>query len=253
MNVSIFQKKYYLAPGKNAAWLPGFSCLLLILFLITISANLSANSLPVSLPNDSSDASVTKISATEYKIGSLLLNSERREVYIQGNVNMKKGMIELLACGRTGKLHESVLVLDLVPHELHVALLLLGLEPRGNLKYQGDPTTPEGDSVEIYVEWNENGVTKKVRGEDMVYNLAGKKTMERTPWIFTGSRVMNGVYRADIEQSIVTTYHDPMTVLDNPLKEGGDDTLYKVNEDLVPAKGTPVRLTIRALSAAKTK
>ena len=95
------------------------------------------------------EPSVVKLRDGIYKIGPILLDRNKDEVSLNGEVNMRKGLIEYLACARRGKLHESVLVLDVEPYQLQVALLLLGLEPRGNLEYQGDPRTPQGDSVEV--------------------------------------------------------------------------------------------------------
>jgi hypothetical protein len=75
--------------------------------------------------------------------------------------------------------------------------------------------------------------------------------MVHTHWIFSGSRVINGTYMADMEGSIITTYHDPFTILDNPLPGGGNDELYVVNHDLVPPKGTQIELIIKAISKNK--
>ena len=124
-------------------------------------------------------------------------------------------------------------------------LAALGLEPRGNLKYQGDPNPPQGDSVLIYVEWESNGKKVKVRGEDLVYNVKEKRPMKRTPWVFTGSKIYKGRFMAEIDESLITTYHDPYTIIDNPLPEGGDDTIYCVNEKVVPPKGTKILMTIK--------
>jgi hypothetical protein len=149
--------------------------------------------------------------------------------------------------------HESVLVLDIVPYHLQVALLLLGLEPGGGLEYQGDPRTPTGDPVEVWVAWDRSDSTNgpsvavRHRAEDLIYNIAAKKPMQRTHWVFVGSEIVNGRFMAQIEQSLITTYHDPFTILDNPLPTGGDDTLYVVNEQVVPERGTPVRVTIKAI------
>jgi hypothetical protein len=53
---------------------------------------------------------------------------------------------------------------------------------------------------------------------------------------------------ADMEGSIITTFHDPYTIIDNPLPGGGNDELYVVNETLVPPKETEIQLIIKAVS-----
>lgn len=201
--------------------------------------------------NDTSQSQIAKVGDHTYKLGSLTIDSELREITIPGKVNMHKGMIELLACGPGGKTHESVLVLDVAPYHLQVALLLLGLQYVGGLAYQGDPHTPRGDSVEVWVKWKNGDRDTSVRGEDLVWDIPRNRHMEHTPWVFVGSIMSDGKFMADVEKSLITTYHDPLTILDNPLTTGGDDTLYRVNEDLVPAKGTPVEVRIKALSKEK--
>ena len=196
---------------------------------------------------------IVKLSPTTYKIGNILLDVDNRFVQFPGKINMDEGIIELLACTPGGKIHESVLVVDIVPYYLQVSLLLLGLNYGDNLEYQGDPNTPLGDSVEVWVEWHWENEDYKVRGEDLIFNHISKKIMTHTHWIFSGSRIVNGIFMADKEGSIITTYHDPFTILDNPLPGGGNDELYVVNHNLVPPKGTQVDLIIRAISKNKKK
>ncbi|TAK56660.1 MAG: hypothetical protein EPO24_10970, partial [Bacteroidetes bacterium] len=190
---------------------------------------------------------IQKIDEFRYKIGNVILDSKRREIMLQGAVNMEKGVVELLACAQGGKLHETVLVIDAVPYHLQVALLLLGLQYKGGLEYQGDARTPQGDSVEVYVTWSKNGKDTTVRGEDLVWDVKAASSMEHTSWIFVGSKMVEGRFMADQEKSLITTYHDPFTIFDNPLQGGANDELYKVNEQLVPPKGTPVTVSIKAL------
>lgn len=190
---------------------------------------------------------VKKLGDNRFQIGRLVVDANIDEIYINGEVNMSEGMIELLACAPRGKTHESVLVLDVDPVHLQIALLLLGLEARGNLEYQGDPNTPDGDSVDVYVEWNdpESGELFRVRGEELIYDINRERPMEVTAWVFTGSRIIDGVFMAAVDGSLITTYHDPNTIIDNPLATGGDDTVYRVNEEMVPIEGTDVKVTIK--------
>ena len=158
------------------------------------------------------------------------------------------GPIELLACAKGGKEYESVITLDCRPSDLQGALITLGLKPGGGPQYQGDPTQPFGDGVLIYVEWEQDGQKKRMRGEELCYNVIDKKSMEPTEWIFIGSKFLKDpetgedVYMADIEKSIVTVFHDPYTVLDNPLAYGADDTAYVVHPENTPALGAGVKM-----------
>ena len=46
-------------------------------------------------------------------------------------------------------------------------------------------------------------------------------------------------------ENIVASWHWPTAILDNPLKEAGDDTLYRPFEGVVPDIGTKVRVIMR--------
>ena len=223
------------------------------MFIVLLFYLIAGESWPVFAqePDSSATPPIVKLSSTTYKIGNILLNIEDRVVHFPGQVNMNEGIVELLACAPGGKTHESVLVVNIIPYHLQVALLLLGLNYGDNIEYQGDPNTPLGDSVEVWIEWQGINQEFRVRGEDLIFNLASKKTMTHTHWIFSGSRIINGTFMADREGSIITTYHDPHTILDNPLPGGGNDELYVVNSKLVPSKGTPVEVFVKALSKIK--
>ncbi len=215
---------------------------------ISLIIYLSAGTYVISQENntksttDSNHSQIKKIGKNLYKLGNLTLNSQDSEIIIPGIINMQQGIIELLACSEGGKVHESVLVLDIIPYHLHVALLLLGLNFGGGLEYQGDPNTPKGDSVEIWVKWKIDDNDKIVRAEDLIPR---NKSMEHTAWVFSGSKIIDGKYMADIEKTIITTYHDPFTILDNPMSTGANDEVYKVNETIVPPKGTPISTIIK--------
>jgi hypothetical protein len=52
-------------------------------------------------------------------------------------------------------------------------------------------------------------------------------------------------YAANYVKSLVTTYHDASSILENPHAQGVDDTVYYANERAVPPVGTPIRVTFR--------
>lgn len=193
-------------------------------------------------------SNIQQIGPDEYKIGSLTLNKDKREIYISGSINMQSGLVEYLACYKeVGKLHESVLKLDAKPSDIQVALLLLGFKNKNNLKFQGDSTIPEGDPLDIFVEWELTDKAKKrVRAEELVYDQQKKKAMEKTFWVFTGSQIIDGKFMADTDGSIIATFRDPLAIINNPLPSGADDTIYSSNEKLLPVNDTEVLLIIKA-------
>ena len=187
---------------------------------------------------------IVQIGDEVYKLGKLELDLNKKTITMHGKVNMSAGLVEVFACTRIGKLHESVLVIDVEPIHLQTALILLGLEYQEGARYQGDPLTPKGDKVTIWVEWSIDGVTKRHRAEDLVFDRVKQKPMEHTDWVFTGSRTNNGIFMAQATGTLISTYRDPDTIIDNPLPGGADDTIYIVNSQIVPPKGTDVKVII---------
>jgi len=73
--------------------------------------------------------------------------------------------------------------------------------------------------------------------------------MPPVAWLFTGVMPPGPGPRMEEERSVVATYRDPGAVLTNPLPTGADDSVYKVNERLVPPVGTPMTLLLRPAMA----
>lgn len=183
------------------------------------------------------------------RLGGVEVDPRARTVRFEGEFNMKEGGLEYAIVAHHGKLHESLLRTAISPYDLQVALVLLGLKSGRPLDYQGDPRAPEGDPVAISVEWSDGGKSNKARIEELVMNMKNKKQMARMNWIYTGSRILEGRLMAQIERSLVAIFHDPAAIIDNPLPEGGDDTMWFVNTEKVPVPGTKASITIETVKS----
>ncbi len=211
--------------------------LLLISFVLQASAQDKAKN----------DSLVKKISDHVYQLEQLTIDTKERTVTLPARVNMQKGLIEVFLCSRGGKVHESIFVTDVIPYYLQVALLMIGLEPSDPDQYQNRKAPLTGDPVQIDVTWEKDDEDVRYRAHELVWNMATESQMEETEWIFTGSRHVNGTFMADDIKSLITTYNDPFTIIDNPLATGSNDELYIVYEERVPLKETLVTISIKAL------
>lgn len=214
--------------------------LFVVSLVLAAHSCLAAEAPPPQLPPEAE-----RISENVYRIGRVLLDTKARSVTCSGKVNLQKGPIEYLAVTPTGKRHESVLVLELEPMHLQVALLVLGLEPGGNLRRQGDTQPPKGAPVEIEMRWETGGKERAARLEELAWDIPKRRPMEHADWIFTGSKITDAGFAASLEGSLIASYRDPYAILNNPRATGADDTVYKVNERIVPPRGTPVTLVLR--------
>jgi hypothetical protein len=179
-------------------------------------------------------------------LGSVQVDALAKTVVISGWVNQTWGAIELLACGPGGKTHESAFVLDCSPVDMQAGLLLLGLKP-------GTPPTglgqgqPAGTALDIWVDWQEGSSSRSLRAESFVVNVENdRQSLPETPWIFTGSVVEDGEFKALAEESLVVTYWDPWAIVNLPLACGSNDEILSVNSNCMPAMKTPVTFRFKA-------
>ncbi len=211
-----------------------------------LGAALQAPDAQPELPPDA-----VKIGEDLYRVGKVTVDLKAGTATTSGKINMRRGIVEYLAVAPGGKTHESLLTVDVRPLHYQVALILLGLEPKGGLTVQGDEKPPKGSPVQLYVSWKRGDRNVKVRAEELVWNIDRKAPMEQGAWIFSGSLVDKRGFLADEELSLVATFRDPAAIVNNVLPAGSDDTVYKVNERIVPPIGTPVTFTATPRPDAK--
>jgi hypothetical protein len=184
-------------------------------------------------------------------------------VVFSGMVLMDRGLIEVFACGEGGKEHESIFRVDCDIQCLDLSLVLCGLE-RGPVPAKlNDPTQKQGSRVVALLQWaDENGKIVTHRAEDAVLSLKRMGPMPRVGWTYvanmiemedpTSSRKKSfHILAATTSRSIITTFRDVSTVLDNPLEEGTDDTLFAANYMVLPSGGTKIRVILRAPTAVE--
>lgn len=185
------------------------------------------------------------------RLPSIRIDTRRKEIEIDGQVNLRNGVVEVFGCTEWGKVHESVLLLLCRPRHVKLGLILLDLKERPQVENLGDAGALEGDLVEVIVSWEEKGRRVEYRAEDLVLDHQSGATMDRVGFVFTGSRFQKvgpkEIFMADAAGQVLTTYHDPDAILDNPLAKGGDDTIYYANSKILPKAKTPCLVRMRPL------
>jgi hypothetical protein len=157
---------------------------------------------------------------------------------------------EVLLAGPRGKVHETMLLTFINPYDLWQSLALLGLKQSYTARHRGDMVALEGDRVIIEVEYSDkDSKLVKKRLEDFIYHYVLKDHMPYAGWVYIGSHFVETrdgkilLFAAEAED-IATTWHWPQAIIDNPVKEAGDDTLYCPFEGVVPPKGTKLKVII---------
>ncbi len=191
-----------------------------------------------------SNAPLRRLDEGRYALGLVQLDKNRRTVTFPCEVNMTEGVVEYALVHRTGKVHESVLKTDVDPAQIHLACLLLtpGHSPEGPRETIAPPDLT-GPRIRIWAQWTVLGVEKQVALEDLVSNTLTRSRMSRGPWVYNGSRVVEGTFLAARDGSIVAIIADPDALVNNPRPGRDDDEIWTVNRALVAPVGTQVQVT----------
>ena len=197
--------------------------------------------------------------------GHLQIEEKAQKLVLKGKISEAlgeydehlKGAVEYLVCGRNGKEYESIIVVEATGKEIYEAIEKLGVKigtPPGYDEEKDEPTPPTGTEFIMFVEWKDGDETKKVRAEDLIFNVKTQKPMSRVAWIYSGSRIVADLDSDDEDAMIPQVFmsndivalkrFDASALFQNPLPESEEENIYKKNEALMPKLGTPVTLTI---------
>jgi hypothetical protein len=196
---------------------------------------------------------VKKIGPGLYEIGTVVLDMNAKQAKVPGRVNMNRGIIEYLAVvdGR-GKLHESILALNVQPSMLQLALILMGLEagewapPEPGARISAPTFVKMGDPLALFVEWVKDGKTERMPADTLIFNRETQQSLKGNRWNFTGSFFSARGFAADVTGSVIATFFDYRAVLNvsqqvgNPYR--GQNQGYEINAGAVPPLDTPIRL-----------
>jgi hypothetical protein len=179
------------------------------------------------------------------------LDPRRKLVVVDGIVALRKGMLEMFACPRGTKEHESIVAVLAPPSTIHAGLLAVGAQPGTPARFQPEYQPPTGTEIDIWVLWRDReGQPRKVRAQEWVRQARSKRELAY-PWVFVGSSFWvdestgKRHYNADGGDFICVS-NFPTATLDIPVEstQSDDDLLYEAFTERIPAAGTRVRLVL---------
>lgn len=198
-------------------------------------------------------AAVERLGPDRYRIGTMDVDTAKREVTLRGSVNQVT-VLEFVANAKGGmKAYETALTLDTDAINFNVALVLIGLDKSHGKpsKQHFDPNPVAGDPVEITFEWTQNGRVQRAPIEKLLYDRTAKEELPPGDWVYTGSVFTpEGRYMAEIEGTLIGFAHTPSSVIESVKGVGLSrygSIVLNPSLGLVPT--TPVTVYIRALTA----
>lgn len=283
------------APGIRNVFLPG-ACLsalpvrsiaivihrLLAHFLIALPLALSAAETPARETTPKTIGAPPEISpALREAIGKLempgvKINLDAWSVDVESRVCLKEGLLELIACTKDSKEHESVIVIDAKPSHVHTALLLLGSKPGNPAMQQAiNPemtrfrsTPPSGSPIDVFL------VFKNPQGKQTQYPISdflapadrhdapygadepdGSDEKEAFPthtFLFAGSVLVGEGegprrYLCDLNGNVISisTFGDELLCLPGIHDHANGALAWQVNGDKLPELDSKVILRLR--------
>lgn len=204
------------------------------------------------------------VSTTLSAADAIKVNAEAREVTISCKIAPRKlpnlneiYPLEVIATHpspKGQKAHETVVVFDIKPSEVHKALESLGLKAGKPAK--GEEGAAVGPAVAVFLELPlAGGATRRVPIEKTLVDRKTGKAMPALKWFFTGSAMKQPdpdkdekVYGADVTGTLISIFPvTDETVIQSNLTMK-DEPLIKLETDkkLLPAEGVEATLVIVA-------
>lgn len=204
------------------------------------------------------------------KMPGIAINPVERVVDVDAEVCLDEGALELIACTKDSKEHESIVVILARPSHVHAALLLLGarnghpamrrpLDPEMT-RWQDIPAT--GDLIDVSLAWKkEDGTLVErplsdflMRSEEEGAPADDKKDREKFPnsFLFAGSHLGDEAetprkYLAEVSGNVISisTFGDELLCLSDIHGHENQALAWQIDPTHLPKKHTKVLLRLR--------
>jgi hypothetical protein len=186
------------------------------------------------------------------------VDTKRRLVIADGQVCLREGQLEMFACPRGTKEHESIISINSPARWVHAGLLLVKAKSGSPVRFQPEYAPAKGPVVDVFILWQDaDGKKHQVRGQQWVRHIPTGKAMPYD-WVFAGSsfwldeQTKENHYQADAGDFICVS-NFPTATLDFPVASSQEnaDLLFKAFTENIPPRGTKIRLVL-APRAEKT-
>lgn len=228
-----------------------------ILFSLVASATVLAQEAPKFDPPK-------EVSPGVFEVGTVRFDKNTRTVTIPSKINMVDGLVEYLCVTSKGSTHESVLVSDAGPQNVHVAMLLLGA--KGAAPKEGGQAPGQidaaylaklpklvGDRVTLSARWKDAAgkeqtipVERWISQRVVRKNSKAKETpVSDGPWLYNGSFLHEGRFVAELQGVYASVNTFPSALINNPREGANDDKMWFANKEALPPVGTSVDFLIK--------
>ena len=195
------------------------------------------------------------------KMPGVAIDREAGHVDVEAEVVLRDGeWLELLACTPGTREHESILTVSAKPSDIHLALLLVGLEPGQPLTWkekddgEAELVPPRGPEVEVTLHFEHKGKAKSVNANQWIVNQQTGRVLQGNRWLFVGSRFEEfegkRVYMADPNGSVLSlvNFGDEVLTRDTEVTRDNDGKAWDANTPVIPEEGTAVTIRMKPVA-----
>ena len=197
--------------------------------------------------------------AAEGKLPHLQVNLARHQVRVECEAINAEERLEFLVCSTGTKEYESVLRSRARPSHLHLAMLMLGLQPGEPVKFNEADNTfapPRGPALKLTCEFQREGKIIVIPASRLMRSVKDKTAMPEVNWVFVGASTLeDGEYAADVTGYLITVVNFEHTVIDIPeVRSSKNESLeWEINPDVMPKRNTPIWLIIEPAKPPENK
>jgi len=179
------------------------------------------------------------------------IDPAHKRIVVDGNIVLREGQLEMFACPRGTKEHESIVAVDTMAYAVHAGLLAVGAKAGTPVQYQPTYKPATGTEVDVRIVWRDkNGNVHRDRAQDWIRDTKTGKAMDQ-PWVFAGSGFWEDettgtkTYLAESGDFICVS-NFPSAMLDLPVEssQANEALLYEAYTQHIPPLGTRVRLVL---------
>ena len=250
--------------------------------VVALFSSVSRGAEPASDQKPAPERSAAEPARKDLKLPGLVINFQKRCVDIEATICLDEGMLELIACMKGSKEHESIVAIEAKPMHIHTALLLLGAnngtpamsKPVDEQKTQWIHVPPQGDPVNVYLVFEtadgkmvEHPISDFVarsdgRADELAAEEDGAEEDFEFPdtFVFAGSQLRdNGPgprqYLADLSGNVISiaTFGDELLCLPGMHAQANDALMWQVDASELPKVGSKVTLRLRPHNKSATK
>ncbi len=185
------------------------------------------------------------------KESKVWIDLKRKIVVVDGKICLREGQLEMFACPRSTKEHESVVSVESTAKVVHAALIAVGAVEGQPVQFAPEYTPASGTEVDVYVLWvDEKGKRRKARAQEWIRQVRTNKPMPYS-WVFAGSgfwvdeETGTKHYMAE-DGDLICVSNFATATLDLPIasSQSNDGLMFDALTENIPALGTKVRLVL---------